>query len=72
MNQDGRVLLIEFLQPGRVTSLIKFVDLNMLVMTGGSERTELEYRDLLAAAGLKLARIIPTRTEVSVIEAVRA
>jgi hypothetical protein len=48
------------------------MDLNMLVMTGGRERTETEYRALLASAGLKLTQVIPTHTEMSVIEAVRA
>ncbi len=43
----------------------------MLVMTGGRERTEEEYRALLGHAGLKLTNIIPTRSEMSVIEARR-
>jgi hypothetical protein len=73
MTADGRVLIIEaVLQPGQATSFAKFVDLNMLVMTGGRERTEPEYRTLLEAAGLKLTRVIPTQTEMSIIEAVRA
>jgi hypothetical protein len=73
MSPDGRVLLVEaVIQPGRATSFSKFMDLNMLVMTGGRERTETEYRALLASAGLKLTQVIPTHTEMSVIEAVRA
>jgi hypothetical protein len=73
MPADGRVLIIEaVLQPGAATSFSKFIDLNMLVMTGGRERTESEYRMLLEAAGLRLARLIPTQTEMSVIEAIRA
>jgi hypothetical protein len=48
------------------------MDLNMLVMTGGRERTEDEYRAMLAAAGLNVARIISTRSEMSVLEAARA
>jgi hypothetical protein len=44
----------------------------VLVMTGGQERTEAEYANLLSGAGLKLTRIIPTHTEMSVIEAVVA
>jgi hypothetical protein len=42
----------------------------MLVLTGGRERGEGEYRDLLAASGLRLARIIPTAAPRSIIEAV--
>ena len=71
MAHNGKVLIVEaVLQPGRATSFSKFLDLNMLVMTGGRERTEPEYRALLDAAGLRLTRIVPTRTEMSVIEAV--
>jgi hypothetical protein len=44
----------------------------MLVMTGDRARTELESRDLLAAARFKLKRIIPTTTDMSPIEAARA
>jgi hypothetical protein len=70
---SGKVLIVEaVLQPGRATSLSKFVDLNMLVMTGGRERTEPEFRALLASAGLKVTRIVPTRNEMSIIEAVPA
>ena len=69
----GKVLIIEaVLQPGRATSFGKFVDLNMLVMTGGRERTKAEYRALLHSAGLQLRQIVPTQTEMSIIEAVAA
>ena len=44
----------------------------MLVMTGGKERTEREYAELLASAGLRLRRIIPTESLISIIEADRA
>ena len=46
-------------------------DLHMLVATGGKERTEAEYRTLLAAAGFELTRIIPVLTPYNMIEAVR-
>ena len=49
------------------------LDLNMLAMTeGGSERTEKEFAGLFESAGLKLQAIYPTKTPVSVIEAVKA
>jgi hypothetical protein len=44
-------------------------DLMMMVMNGGGERTEEEYRALLREAELAPARVTPTRTAVSVIEA---
>lgn len=73
MATNGRVLLVEaVIQPGTATSFSKYVDLNMLVMTGGRERTEAEYRALLDSAGFRLTRIIPTHTEMRVIEAVQA
>jgi hypothetical protein len=41
----------------------------MLVMTGGKERTEKEFAQLLADAGFKLLRVIPTDLPTSIIEA---
>jgi hypothetical protein len=71
MTAGGRVLIVEaVLQPGKATSFSKFMDLNMLVMTGGRERMEAEYRLLIERAGLKLNRLVPTGTEMSIIEAV--
>jgi ubiquinone/menaquinone biosynthesis C-methylase UbiE len=72
MNEQGRLLLVETVVPeGNQPHLSKFLDLNMLVMTGGRERTEAEFSSLFAAAGFKLARVIPTESPVSVIEAIR-
>ena len=47
----------------------KFIDLNMLVMTGGKERTAKEFEQLLRTAGFKLTRIIPTDLLFSIVEA---
>ena len=47
-------------------------DLNMLLWTGGRERTAAEYRALLASGGFTLARIVPTATQLSIIEGARA
>jgi hypothetical protein len=49
-----------------------FVDINMLVGPGGQERTQLEYADLLDAAGLRLVRVVPSSSVMSVIESVPA
>ena len=43
----------------------------MLLIPGGKERTEEEYRDLFAEADFELSKIVPTGSEVSVIEAVK-
>jgi hypothetical protein len=48
------------------------MDLSMLVMTGGRERTEPEYQRLLGRAGLKITNVLSTGTELSSIEARRA
>jgi hypothetical protein len=44
----------------------------MLVMLGGFERTDGEFRQLFERVGLNLTRIVPTEAEVSVIEARKA
>jgi hypothetical protein len=46
----------------------KFFDVAMMVVPGGMERTEEEYRRLFQTAGFRLERIVPTTTWVSVIE----
>jgi hypothetical protein len=49
------------------------LDLDVLILTGGHVRTEAEYRELLASAGFKVTKIIPTQSEeqYSIIEAAR-
>jgi hypothetical protein len=47
----------------------KILDVLMLAITGGRERTGTEYRHLLDEAGLELTAILPTATAFSVIEA---
>jgi hypothetical protein len=57
MKPGGSVFLIEQVVPIEGGAMAKLLDVNMLVMTGGRERTEAEYRALLAAAGLTLERV---------------
>jgi hypothetical protein len=72
MRADGRLLLVEsVILPGNDPFFGKLLDLTMLVIPGGRERTEEEFRGLLGAAGFQLVRIIPTEAEVSIIEAVK-
>ncbi len=67
--KHGRLLVIEMvIKPRNEPQPAKWLDLNMLVLPGGRERTEAEYRELYARAGFQLERIVPTPTEVSVIE----
>ncbi len=73
MKPDGRLLIIEMvLPPGDAPHFGKVLDIVMLVMTGGQERTEAEYGVLLNKAGFRLARVVPTRSAVSIVEAVLA
>jgi hypothetical protein len=69
MQRGGRVLVVEqIVPPWNEWSSIKFGDLEMLVLTHGRERTEAEFRALFTTAGLRLERIVPTASEVSILE----
>lgn len=69
--RDGKVLILEdVIEPGNEQTLLKAIDIEMLMMPGGRERTEDEFRRLLTAAGFRLNRIVPTEAPVKVIEAV--
>ena len=46
-----------------------FSDLNMLVLPGGRERTDLEYAALFDAVGLQLTSVVPTSSRMSILEA---
>jgi hypothetical protein len=67
MGKEGRLLVVESVI-GREFSFGKLLDLAMLVIPGGAERTEGEYRRLYEHAGFRLTRIVPTKAEISVIE----
>lgn len=72
MRQHSKIVMLEFVVPvGEQVSFSKVLDLNMLVMNAGCERTAEEFRKLFHAAGLKITRIIPTLSPLRVIEAVR-
>jgi hypothetical protein len=69
MRPDGKLLLVEgIIPPANEPAFGKLLDLTMLVIPGGKERTEDEYRKLYAACGFDLTRVVPTAAEVSVIE----
>ena len=73
MGPQARVLIVETVVPeGNEPHYSKLLDLEMLASPGGIERTADEYAALLAAAGLRLSRIVPTRSPFSIVEAVRA
>jgi SAM-dependent methyltransferase len=70
MASGGRLLIVERLIPDDPAEAIPVLlsDLNMLVVTGGQERTIAEYRQLLAEAGLSLAQVRPVAPPYGVIE----
>lgn len=73
LNPNGKLLLVEMvIPPDNSPSMAQAMDLNMLVLLTGRERTESEYRDLLAAGGFKMERVMATHSPFSVIEARRA
>ncbi len=70
---DGAVVVVEMLipEPGLPTpspNVVPLMDLNMLVMLPGRERTQAQYGTLFTHAGLKLTRVSPTLTPFSVLE----
>ncbi len=67
----GKLLVVELvLPPGEEPFFGKWLDLHMLVMAGGCERTAAEYAVLFRAADFRLARVVPTLPGPSVVEAV--
>ena len=73
MKSSGRVLLVESVViEGNGQDFAKILDIEMLVAPGGKERTAAEYAELFAKAGLRLTRIVPTKSPYTVIETVAA
>ena len=71
MGTDGRLLLFEWVVPtGDTPHLSKLIDLSMLLVYGGRERTEDEFRSLLTSAGLRLVRVLDTASSLKVVEAI--
>ena len=69
MKPASRLLLVEHVIPsGDAPHRGKLTDVEMLLV-GGRERTEAEFRVLLTSAGFTLTRIVPTGAPPSVIEA---
>jgi len=72
MAPRGRVLVVEHvIPPGNAANWGKLLDINMLTLTGGRERTKEQFAALFARAGLRLKRVVPTACPLSVVEAVR-
>ncbi len=74
VTRQGRVLVAERLIPDDLAEGVPALlsDINMLVLTGGRERTNSEYGQLLAAAGLRLGMIRPIAYPYGIIEGIPA
>ncbi len=73
MKPDAKLLIVEFVLPDDDTPHFgKTADMVMLAIPGGEERTASEYEALLQKAGFRMTRVVPTASEVSVVEAVLA
>ncbi|MBS1600708.1 MAG: methyltransferase [Bacteroidetes bacterium] len=73
MKPGSKLLVLDSVIPeGNEPHPGKFMDINMLAMTGGRERTEKEFSSLFTKAGLKLSRVIPTHSPLfSIVEAIK-
>lgn len=72
MSHSARLLVVEHvLAPANQPDHAKFIDLEMMLITGGRERSKEEYMGLLQSANLQCERVVPTAMPVSIIEARR-
>jgi O-methyltransferase domain len=63
-------LLIEaVIQPGNQPDLMKLIDIEMLLIPGGRERSADEFAALFSRAGFELTRIVPTESPLAVVAA---
>jgi len=71
MQPQGLLLIVEMVLPeGDTAHPGKMLDMVMLLVPGGQERTEAQYAALLERAGFRLVRVVPTASAVSIVEAV--
>ncbi len=69
MNADSRLLIVEYLlEPGPGFSVAKLLDIEVLVMGGGRERTVDEYKALLDSVGIAVSKVVPTNRGPALLE----
>ena len=72
MTPRGRVAIVEMVIPDdRSPTPAQLMDVNMLAILPGRERTQAEYTALLADAGLRFERLVPTHSPFQILEATR-
>jgi hypothetical protein len=70
--KSGKVILLEsVIAAGSAPDFGKFLDIEMLMLPGGRERTADEFRALFARSGFEMTRVVPMKSPLSVVEAVR-
>lgn len=67
MNPDGSVLIFEMLISQNSSLFATWLDLNMMVLLGGKERTKEEFSDLFSKSGFELKEVLPTQSHLSII-----
>jgi hypothetical protein len=74
MKTGAKLLVAELIIPeaGSAALLGSLLDLHMLVVHGGRERTEQEFASILRASGYEVHRVVATPTPISIIEALPA
>lgn len=69
----GKVLVVDaVVPPGNEPNLAKLIDIEMMAMCESEERNAEQFNKLFAAAGLRLSRIVPTKSHLSIIEGIPA
>jgi SAM-dependent methyltransferase len=72
MKPDSKILIVEMvIPPGNEPGFGKWLDI-MMLLVAGRERTQEEYDGLFSKAGLTMTRVIPTASDVSIVEGMRA
>ena len=73
MTPGGRIAIVEMVIPDdRSSTLAQLMDVNMLAILPGRERTQAEYTALLADAGLRFERLVATHSPFQILEATRS
>jgi SAM-dependent methyltransferase len=78
IKDKAKLLLVERILPARMEQSVALqwapflIDVHMMATTGGRERTEAEYRALLDTAGFRMTKVVPTQSEMSILECVPA
>jgi hypothetical protein len=70
ISNNSKLLLMEFVLPeGKRQHPGKLIDLWLMILIGGKERTSAQYAELLASAGFRLNRVVMTASSVAIVEA---